>query len=31
LELCDELESLGGGIKTRIEPILAQQVTQDDL
>ena len=29
LELCDELESLGGGIKTRIEAIQAQMLRKD--
>jgi hypothetical protein len=29
LELCDELESLGGGIKTRIETIQAQVLSRD--
>lgn len=31
LELCDELESLGGGINTRIEPIRAQSSSSDEL
>lgn len=30
LELCDELESLGGGIQTRIEPIQAQSMRKNE-
>jgi len=30
LDLCDELESLGGGINTRIEPIKAHIINNQD-